>query len=121
MMMTGWFFNREICRLDTMAGNSLRLGLMLWLGLMSLGMTTAADARQGHVTSQDHQLSLPTKSQSVQKERNQVFTYDGLASSKEQRALDEQFERIENKTFSDFEDLPPHVAGMAEVDAVGNK
>ena len=121
MKMTGWLFNREICRLDTVAGNSLRLGLMIWLGLTSLGMPTAADACQGHVTGQDHQLYEASKSQSMQKERNQVFTYDGLERSKEQRAIDEQFERIENTMFSDFDDLPPHVAEMAEVDAVGNK
>jgi hypothetical protein len=102
-----------------MTGHIFRLGWTLWLGLALPGMAAAADARQTTTTWQERRLFEPTESQLVQEQHGQVFIYDGLNSSLVQRAMDEQFDRIENMMFTRIHHLPPTGAGPAEVEDDG--
>ena len=103
----------------TMTEHIFRLGLTLWLGLALPGMAAAADARQITTTWQERRLFEPTESHLAQEQRGQVFIYDGLDISKVQRAMDEQFDRIDNMMFTRIHYPSPTGTGPAQVEDDG--
>lgn len=102
-----------------MTGHIFHLRFTLCLGVALPGMAAATDAGQATTTWQERRLFEPTESQLAQEQRGQVFIYDGLESSVVQRAMDKQFDRIENMMFTRIHYPSPTGTGPAIVDDDG--
>jgi hypothetical protein len=80
----------------------LLIGLMLGIALTPL--TMAATVNDGF---QYYALFYPTKGQLMAEARGRVMIYDGLDNKVVERALDEQFDRIEHMMFTRIHEAPP--------------
>jgi hypothetical protein len=81
---------------------------VLLMGTLLTPIARAADATQSF---QYQTLFNPTPSQLKAEERGRVMIYDGLDDALVERALDEQFGRIEHMMFTRIHKIPPQVGG----------
>ena len=95
-----------------------RLMIPMLVGSLPLftGLANAGDLHDWYT----HRLFEPTLLQLQQEHRGRVQIYDGLSDAEVNRALDEQFERIESMMFTgvvvtDSEGRPLHDAETGEV------
>jgi hypothetical protein len=75
---------------------SLLMFIVLFLGTLLAPLARAADANDSF---QYNALFNPTTAQLSAEERGRVMIYDGLDNAMVERALDEQFDRIEHMMF----------------------
>ena len=71
--------------------------IVLFLGSLLAPLVRAADANDGF---QYNALFNPTTAQLRAEDRGRVMIYDGLDNAVVERALDEQFDRIEHMMFT---------------------
>jgi hypothetical protein len=72
--------------------------MALLLGIVFLGVSeivSAADVREIEL----RRLFEPTPSELAQEEKGRIYIYDGLRDKDVQRAMEQEFERVENMMF----------------------
>ena len=91
---------------------------------VSAGQTCAADDDIAAI--ELRRLLEPTPSEIVQEEEGRIYIYDGLSGSDIERAMSEEFDRVENmmfirvrKTDADGEPVRDPDTGAAEVEDDG--
>ncbi len=92
---------------------------LLWLGLALHASATATEVTGQADDWQTNRLMHPNDSQRRQEQHGTVFIYDGLDNSTVQRAMDDNFDRIQNMMFTRIHHLPPTGAGPAVVENDG--
>lgn len=90
----------------------------LWLGFVLPGLAAATDVQPGK-NWQERRLFQPTTQQLQQERQGQVFIYDGLEQDTVQKAMDANFDRIQNMMFTRIHHLPPTGSGPAIVENDG--
>ena len=91
----------------------------LWLGVVLPGSASATDIPATENNWQERRLLAPSESQREQEKRGLVFIYDGLDHNTVQRAMDKDFDRIQNMMFTRIHHLPAAGAGPAVVENDG--
>jgi hypothetical protein len=85
-----------------------------------LPSAVAADDRPpGFNEWQERRLLAPTPGEREREREGQVFIYDGMENSRVQRALDLNFDRIENMMFTRVHHPAPSGAGPVYVEEDG--
>lgn len=91
----------------------------LWLGVVLPGSATATDISADVDNWQERRLLDPSESQRNQERRGLVFIYDGLDHNTVQRAMDKDFDRIQNMMFTRVHHLPATGSGPGFVENDG--
>lgn len=91
----------------------------LWFGIVMPGSAAATDIASSTPDWQERRLLQPSDSQRRQERRGTVFIYDGLDHGTVQRAMDQNFDRIQNMMFTRIHHLPPTATGPAVVENDG--
>lgn len=95
--------------------HSALLGLVLASVLAgNLLAETAIGLPPGFDDYQQRRLLAPTPAERKQETRGRIYIYDGIPVHVVDKALDKDFERIDNMMFIRIRDLPATGAGLAE-------
>ena len=78
---------------DTATASTLNKVMLIFMAIIASASTTADDSFQGKM------LFAPSESMLEAEERGRIMIYDGLEAKVVDKALDKQFDRIENMMF----------------------
>ena len=91
----------------------------LWMGVALPGAAAATDISDDGDNWQERRLLDPSQSQRDQERRGLVFIYDGLDHNTVQRAMDKDFDRIQNMMFTRIHHRPATGTGQVVVEDDG--